>query len=289
MAAPQISLGSPALPMPQSAGHPVPEEEPFPISLTIGEIYEGPLDLLLALIRKQNIDIYDIPIALITKQFQQYVKGIRVQDIDVAGEFFLMSSQLIQIKSKMLLPGNPSAADQVPADDPRRDLVAQLIEHERFKQAAQMLQNQLTLSEATWSRPGMQDWRKEQGEQVDVLPPVKEADPITLASVFSDILERAANRPHIDTEEDSLTVEEMINFLGRRIVLANSPQTLQEILGRNPSTAAITTAFLAMLEMARLGAIILRQDTDFGSICVKATPNLDSVLRNAADIQLGWT
>jgi len=117
------------------------EEEPeqSPFSVTVDKVYDGPLDLLLDLIRKQDIDIYDIPIAKITAQFLAYVNQLKASDVDVAGEFIYTASLLIHIKSKMLLPRTESATGDV-AEDPRRELVERLLEHERFKNAAQMLQ-----------------------------------------------------------------------------------------------------------------------------------------------------
>jgi segregation and condensation protein A len=111
------------------------DESPF--SVLVGEGYEGPLDLLLDLIRKQDIDIYDIPIARITAQYLKYVENMKQLDVDVAAEFIYTASLLIHIKSKMLLPRDPDALAGM--EDPRTELVNRLLEHERFKTAAQML------------------------------------------------------------------------------------------------------------------------------------------------------
>src|SRR5512141_3263328 len=108
----------------------------FPFAVSVAEIYDGPLDLLLDLIRKQDIDIYDIPIARITAQYLAYVEKLKELDVNLAAEFIFMAAVLIQIKSRMLLPRDPDApADQ--QDDPRMDLVTRLLEHEKFKNAAQ--------------------------------------------------------------------------------------------------------------------------------------------------------
>jgi len=115
------------------------EASQSPFSVTVGQVYDGPLDLLLDLIRKQNIDIYDIPIARITSQFLDYTHHLKQTDVDSAGEFIYMASLLIHIKSKMLLPRDPSDVLGGDAEDPRRELVERLLEHERFKAAAQML------------------------------------------------------------------------------------------------------------------------------------------------------
>src|ERR1700729_2117786 len=115
------------------------EASQSPFSVTVGQVYDGPLDLLLDLIRKQNIDIYDIPIARITAQFLEYTHHLKDADVDAAGEFIYVASLLIHIKSRMLLPRDPLAPESE-SDDPRRELVDRLLEHERFKAAAQMLQ-----------------------------------------------------------------------------------------------------------------------------------------------------
>ena len=110
----------------------------FPFAVAVGNVYEGPLDLLLDLIRKQDIDIYDIPIAQITAQYLAYVERMRELDVNVAAEFIYMAAVLIHIKSKMLLPRDPLATTEA-VDDPRNELVNRLLEHEKFKSAAQML------------------------------------------------------------------------------------------------------------------------------------------------------
>src|SRR5437868_9966804 len=113
------------------------KESDFPFAVSVEDVYEGPLDLLLDLIRKQDIDIYDIPIARITAQYLAYVETLRELDVNVAAEFIYMAAVLIHIKSKMLLPRDPDAP--AAEDDPRSELVNRLLEHEKFKSAAQML------------------------------------------------------------------------------------------------------------------------------------------------------
>ena len=130
----------------------------------MGQVYDGPLDLLLDLIRKQNIDIYDIPIARITSQFLEYTHQLKQIDVDSAGEFIYMASLLIHIKSKTLLPRDPSDVLGGDSEDPRRELVERLLEHERFKAAAQMLMQKQQIEEATWTNPGMKNFRRDAGE-----------------------------------------------------------------------------------------------------------------------------
>src|SRR3954462_1168174 len=138
-------------PQQQPASKPVQpqKENEFPFSVSVGAVYDGPLDLLLDLIRKQNINIYDIPIAQITAQYLTYVERLKSVDINVAAEFIFMASVLIQIKSRMLLPRDPAlASDQ--QEDPRAELVDRLLEHERYRTAAQMLMQKQQIEDAVW-------------------------------------------------------------------------------------------------------------------------------------------
>ena len=151
-----VPEGKPAA---KSSAKPKNQEEPeqSPFNVMVSQVYDGPLDLLLDLIRKQDIDIYDIPIAKITAQFLAYVNQLKASDMDVAGEFIYTASLLIHIKSKMLLPRSPSGPDE--PEDPRRELVERLLEHERFKNAAQMLQQKQMLEAATWTNPGAREFK----------------------------------------------------------------------------------------------------------------------------------
>ena len=125
-----------------------------PFSVTVGQVYDGPMDLLLDLIRKQNLDIYDIPMGRITAQFLEYCHHLKNTDVDAAGEFVYTASLLIHIKSKMLLPRDPSDLLGTDAEDPRRELVERLLEHERFKAAAQMLAQKQQVEDADMVEPG---------------------------------------------------------------------------------------------------------------------------------------
>src|ERR1700677_4730073 len=117
------------------------------------EHYDGPLDLLLDLIRKQQIDIYDIPIAQITSQYLEFMQRALAMDIELSAEFVHMAATLIHIKSKMLLPRDPELEKIDPEEDPRKELVDKLLEHERFKAAAEMLHQKRQIEEAVWSNP----------------------------------------------------------------------------------------------------------------------------------------
>src|SRR4051812_34970824 len=189
----------------------------FPFAVTVGQIYDGPLDLLLDLIRKQDIDIYDIPIAKITAQYLGYVENLKQLDVNVAAEFIYMASVLIHIKSKMLLPRDPDApADQ--QEDPRDELVQRLLEHERFKNAAQMLLQKQTIEAAIAVNPNMRDFKDDEGAEAEIA-----ADTVDLARAFQQILERAASRPILQVDEDAVTVGQMIDFIRRRLLMEDRP------------------------------------------------------------------
>src|SRR5437588_4653445 len=189
----------------------------FPFAVTVGQIYEGPLDLLLDLIRKQDIDIYDIPFAKITAQFLGYVERMKHMDVDIAAEFIYMASLLIHIKSKMLLPRDPDApAEEL--DDPREELVQRLLEHEKFKNAAQMLMQKQQIEEAVVSNPSMKEFKDAEGTEPELA-----ADVVDLVRTFQQILERAKSRPVLELDEETVTVGQMIEFFRRRLLMEERP------------------------------------------------------------------
>jgi segregation and condensation protein A len=258
-------------------------EDQSPFSVMVDKVYDGPLDLLLDLIRRQDIDIYDIPIAKITAQFLAYVAQLRASDVDVAGEFIYTASLLIHIKSKMLLPRTPAGPDDA-GEDPRRELVERLLEHERFKNAAQMLQQKQMLEAASWTNPGMRDFREDAGAEPEVA-----ADTVDLVRVFRDILDRARNRPIFNVEEDSVTVSQMIQFLTRRLTMEDKPVALEKLLSHTRSERALIAMFLALLELVRLQAILLRQDQQFSEIFIKKQAGFEAVMNQGlADARDDW-
>jgi segregation and condensation protein A len=249
----------------------------------VGQVYEGPLDLLLDLIRKQDIDIYDIPIARITAQFLAYVNQLKASDVDVAGEFIYTASLLIHIKSKMLLPRTAEAPGEA-AEDPRRELVERLLEHERFKNAAQMLQQKQMMEAASWSNPGQREFVDDEGAEPGIA-----ADTVDLVRVFREILERARNRPVLDVAEDTVTVGQMIRFLGRRLTMEDKPIALRKLLSHTRSERALIAMFLALLELVRLQAVLLRQDRQFSEIFVKKHAAFETVMNEGlADARDDW-
>ncbi len=254
----------------------VKEESDSPFAVAVSNVYEGPLDLLLDLIRKQDIDIYDIPIARITEQYLAYVEKIRELDVNVAADFVYMAAVLIHIKSKMLLPRDPSAkAEEL--EDPRTELVNRLLEHEKFKSAAQMLLQKQQIEDAVLTNPALKEFIHAEGAEPEIA-----ADVIDLVKTFQQILERVRTRPVINVDEETVTVGQMIDYLRRRLALESRPIRLKQLLMRVPSRQALVCMFLALLEMVRLQAIQVRQDHLFGEIAVRKHTHFDEIMNEAA-------
>lgn len=254
------------------------EANTFPFAVTVGQLYDGPLDLLLDLIRKQDIDIYDIPIARITAQFLAYVENLKQSDVDGAGEFIYMASLLIHIKSRMLLPRSNNGTADAEEEDPRRELVERLLEHQRFKSAAQMLLQKQMLEESSWTNPAIREFVGDVGTEPEIA-----ADTVDLVRIFREILDRARKRPVLDVDEDAVTVGQMIDYVRRRLITEDRPIGLRRLLQNVHSERALICTFLALLELVRLQAILLRQKDSFSEIIVKKHENFDSTMMEGRD------
>jgi len=268
--------GGPALPRKRltHGGEPAP-----PVRLAI---YEGPLDLLLDLIRKQQIDIYDIPIARITQQYLDYLHMLEELNIDVAGEFIFMAATLIHIKSRMLLPPDPNAPPEE-EEDPRQELVHRLLEHEQFKNAAQMLQSKRMIEEAMWSQPGIGEFVEAEDE------PGLAASVFDLISTFREILERAKKRPQIEIRREGITVAQMVEHIKEVLKARSGPVSLEELIEGYLWRETLIALFLALLELVRVRAILLRQKELFGPITVSKSKRFEEILSatNAVALQTG--
>jgi segregation and condensation protein A len=258
------------------------EESDFPFAVTVGTVYEGPLDLLLDLVRKQDIDIYDIPIAQITAQYLAYVEKLRELDVNLAAEFIYMAAVLIHIKSKMLLPRDPAISSEA-QDDPRAELVNRLIEHEKFKSAAQMLMQKQQIEDAVRSNPAIRDFMEASGTESEIA-----ADVIDLVKTFQQVLERVRSRPIMQVDDETVTVSQMIDYLRRRLSLEDRPLRLKQILQNVQSRQALVCMFLALLELVRLQAIQLRQDRLFGEILLRKHAGFDAVMKEQAAVRDDW-
>ena len=257
-------------------------ESDFPFAVTVRDVYDGPLDLLLDLIRKQDIDIYDIPIARITAQYLAHVEKLRELDVNVAAEFIYMAAVLIHIKSKMLLPRDPDAPLDA-EDDPRAELVNRLLEHEKFKSAAQMLLQKQQIEDAVRSNPAIKEFMEAEGTDPEIA-----ADVIDLVRTFQQVVERVRSRPLIQVDEDTVTVGQMIDYLQRRLSLEDRPIRLKQLLRNVNSHQALVCMFLALLEMVRLQAIQLRQDRLFGEIVLRKHTEFDAIMSQQAVVRDDW-
>src|SRR2546428_8151301 len=169
-------------------------------------LYEGPLDLLLELIRRQKLDVYDIPIAKITEQYLEYLHLMEELDVDVASEFLVIAAQLIYIKSRMLLPPDPNA-DPAEQEDPRAELVRRLLEYEKFRNAAQMLYQREMVENAAWSNPGAAPFEE---SEIEAELTVGLYD---LLLAFREVIKRAEERPLMQVDRDEFSVEQMMAYL----------------------------------------------------------------------------
>ena len=248
------------------------QQEQSPFSVTVGQVYDGPLDLLLDLIRKQDIDIYDIPIAKITAQFLAYVNKLKATDMDVAGEFIYTASLLIHIKSKMLLPRAPAGPD-----DASKIRAANWWSGCWSTSASKTPRRCCSRNRCSKPPPGPIPGLREFKDDAAAEPEIA-ADTVDLVRIFRDILERARKRPIFNVEEDSVTVGQMIQFLTRRLTMEDKPLALRRLLSHTKSPRALVAMFLALLELVRLQAILLRQDRAFSEIFIKKSSGFDSVV-----------
>jgi segregation and condensation protein A len=230
--------------------------------------FEGPLDLLLHLIKKNEVNISDIPIALITQQYLETIDLIQELNLDVAGEFLLMAATLIHIKSKMLLP-RPETGASVEGDegDPRDALVRRLLEHQKFKAAAELLHEREELRAAQWQRP---DERVAAiaGEEYE---PELEVDLFALLNAFRSVIERAKHRPKVLLPPEQIPVEARIDQLLARLS-ETTACGFEELFADIDDRAGLIVTFLALLEMIRLKLVRVFQAGSFGPIRVYKRP-----------------
>ena len=234
--------------------------EDYPIKL---ENFEGPLDLLLHLIRKHELDIYDIPILPITRQYLAYLDVMKELDLDVAGDFLVMAATLIHIKARLLVPRlELESEDEGDPEDPRDALVRRLIEHERYKAAAELLHDRETVRSAQWGRPDerVADIAGEPFERV------LEVDLFGLLQAFQAVLERARERPGVPLPGREVSIETRTRQLLERLseTACGFEELFDEVAGRSD----LVTTFLALLEMIRLRLIRVFQSVAFGPIRV---------------------
>ncbi len=243
-------------------------------------LYEGPLDLLLDLIKQQKMNIHDIQISQITSQYLDYLHKLEELNVDVSAEFIYMAATLIYIKSKMLLPPDPLASAEEQAEDPREELVQRLIEHEKFKNAAQLLYQKQQIEENVWSKPDRSLYHDEgtEGELVVSL--------VDLVKVFQQVLERRKEVARIELQHELFTVAQMISQLRAQILASeDSSVNLIHFFEACPSRHAMIVAFLAVLEMVKLQAVGMVQEKQFGEISLRKAKAFDSVFDEKGELK----
>lgn len=234
--------------------------------------YDGPLDLLLDLIRKQQIDIRDIPIATITSQYLSYLEHARSMDLDIGAEFVFMAATLIHIKSRMLLPVDPALRKEGEAqEDPREELVERLLEHQRFKDAAEMLQQKRLIEENAWSNPQIRQFTAEQED------PGLAVNLFDLVKAFGEVLERAKSRPLYEVTEEEVSVSDMILEVRTLLSAATreKPLFILRVMERQRTRRAMICLFLAVLEMVKMQTVQILQADLFGEIALARGERFD--------------
>jgi len=251
---------------------------PYKISIPI---FEGPLDLLLDLIKRQEMNIHDIQISKITSQYLDYLHQLEQLNVDVSAEFVYMAATLIYIKSKMLLPPDPLASPEEQAEDPREELVQRLLEHEKFKNAAQLLYQKQQIEENVWSKPDKSLYHDEgtEGELVVSL--------VDLVRVFQQVLERKKEVARIELQHETFTVAQMIAQLRAQILASDTNSvSLIQFFEACPSRHAMIVAFLAVLEMVKLQAVGLAQEKQFGDIVVRKAKGFDLAFDESGTLRI---
>jgi segregation and condensation protein A len=243
-----------------AGAHPsiTPDAETDQLKVTLGE-FEGPLDLLLYLIRQEQVNIYDIPIAPITDEYLRYLQLMKELDLTVAGDFLVMAAQLIELKSRMLLPRDPLAPVEE-IEDPRNELVNRLLEHEKYKAAAQMLWSRATVEHAVFKRAEI---------ETDKNNPEVAVGLFDLLTVFQKILARHKDEVLMEIEREEVTMAEMIDRL-RNMVRSAGELNVLRFFEQAKSRRELVVAFLSVLELVRLSEISLTQRETFGEIFATA-------------------
>jgi segregation and condensation protein A len=244
------------------------DAEPIEFESVLGEFpvrllnFEGPLDLLLHLIKQHQVNIYDIPIALITQQYLEYLDLIAELNLDVMGEFLVMAATLIHIKSRLLLP-RPDPSQDDPDEDPREALVRRLLEHQRFKAAAELLHEKEIQRSAQWARPD-----ERVAAVVGEAPePEIEVDLFSLMTAFRQVLERARRRPRVLLPPEQMSIETRIDQLLARLSDTEACG-FEELFADVQTRTGMIVTFLAVLEMIRLKIVRVFQSANFGPIRV---------------------
>ncbi|MEO6050378.1 MAG: segregation/condensation protein A [Pyrinomonadaceae bacterium] len=228
------------------------------LKIKIGD-FAGPLDLLLFLIRQERADIFDIPIARITEKYLEYIRLMKRLDISVAADFLVMAATLIEIKSKMLLPCDPFVGEEEEFEDPRQELVDRLLEYEKFKTAAGMLYERVTIEQAIFTRGPIES---------DAGNAEIDASVFDILTVFQKIMARHVNEIKLEIHREEISLADMLKALKRRM-FETGELSLLAFFEEMHSKRELVTAFIAILEIVRTEGVRLLQSTTFGDIILK--------------------
>lgn len=231
------------------------------------DIFEGPLDLLLYLVKKDHLNVYDIPIAKVTEQYLAYLELMKLLDLNIAGEFLVMAATLMQIKSKMLLPAEPNQQAE-PEEDPREELVRRLLEYEKFKEIADNLRQRETAQQEVFKRP--------KPEAVD-MPEAQtqmyfEASIFDLLNAFSQALKDVPKEVFYEVIKDEFTVEEKIHQI-LHLLLVQPSLRLSELFAQAKHKIEIVVIFLSILELIRMKEVVAFQKGPFQEIEISRNKN----------------
>lgn len=226
--------------------------------------FEGPLDLLLHLVRINEVDITNLPIFEITRQYEQYLDLMRSLNLEIAGEYLVMAATLVHIKSRMLLPPDPTSDDEAPSEDPRAELAQQLLEHQRFKQAAENLQAMDSARSLIWTRESGIPEEFAGEELLDV-------ELFDMLAAFRKLLGRIGDEAKLHLRRDDVSVADKIGWLTDLLEERGSVELLR-LLAELPSTIERIATFLAVLEMIRLQMIVAFQRAHLDEIRVALRP-----------------
>jgi len=247
------------------------------------DVFEGPFDLLLYLIKKNEIDVYDIPIAPILEEFLEYVAMIKDLDLDVAGEFILMGATLMHIKSRMLLPKESLALEEGAEVDPRADLVRQLLEYKRYKEVALKLEDQESMQrEVFWRQAGKpeEDPNAPAEPEEEPMHEFQEVNLFDLLTAFKQVLAYAKPETIREIDREEFKTSQKINEI-LDILEEFSSFEFNEFMLKQGSKLAMVTVFLAILELARLKAIKIAQDKLFDRIVINRVDEFTASAREA--------
>ena len=239
--------------------HIVSDDTTDDLKILLGE-FEGPLDLLLHLIRQEHVSIYDIPVARITDEYLRYLRVMQEMDIAVAGDFLVMAATLIELKTKMLLPRDPLAPAEE-EEDPRTELVNQLLEYQKYKAAAQMLWSRAKVEQAVFKRAEL---------ETDKNNPEVAVGLFDLLKVFQDILARHKEEKLLEIEREEISMAEMLERL-RNMVMSSGELNLRVFFERARTRRELVLAFLSVLELVRTTEVKLFQRETCGDIVARAT------------------